>query len=104
MIEGLKVTVAGTELKELCHARAKHHEEREKVYLDQLKRMDEAKIEGMNYSGGDPRQALEDKATEHKEQSGEMQFIAEHLNTSETYILDHQDLAKLGIRRSGYYR
>lgn len=100
MIEGLKVTVSGTELRELCMKRAAHHRERAKVYEGQRISMEQNEIEGMNYSNGDPKRVLKDKWTEHESEAAELEFIAEHLVPVESYLLDAPALAKLGIARS----
>ena len=102
MIEGLKITIEGTELKELCAKRAQHHLERSVAYAGQLASMEKAEIEGMQYSGGDPKRALRDKKEQHDAEASEMDFIAAHIVTSETYMLDKDALYKLGISKRGY--
>lgn len=101
MIEGLKVTVAGTELRELCIKRAEHHRERSKVYAGQIVSMEQNEIEGMNYSNGDPKQTLGDKKREHDAEASELDFIAEHLQPTEQYLLNSDALHKLGIATRG---
>jgi hypothetical protein len=103
MIEGLKVTVDGQELIELCDKRAKHHRDRAAVYRNQVQVMQENKIEGMhNTSAGDPTQQLSEKAKTHEGDAEEMEFIADHIQSDERYLLGREDLAKLGITRSRY--
>lgn len=102
MIEGLKVTIVGTELRDLCTKRAEHHRDRSKVYGEQIAMMEKNEVEGMNYTGGDPKRALADKQTEHDSQAGEMAFIAAHIDLSENYLLDSQALVRLGIAKSRY--
>jgi hypothetical protein len=102
MIEGLKVTIVGNELRELCAKRADHHRDRSKVYGEQIAMMEKNEVEGMNYTGGDPKRALADKQTEHESQAGEMDFIAAHLVADEQYLLDSQALVRLGIAKSRY--
>lgn len=102
MIEGLKVTVAGTELRDLCLQRSAHHKQRAAVYAEQVASMDKNKIAGMNYSGGDPRSNLQDKMAQHESEGAEMKFIAEHLVLSESYLLDADALQKLGITKRRY--
>ncbi len=101
MIEGLKVTIVGTELRDLCAKRADHHRERSKAYAEQIVSMERNKVEGMNYSGGDPMQALTDKKSQHDGEAGELDFIAEHLQATEQYLLGRDDLHKLGIANRG---
>lgn len=100
MIEGLKVTVNGAELRELCMKRVVHHRERAKVYESQRVSMEENEIGEMSYSNGDPKKVLKDKWTEHESEAAELEFIAEHLVTNENYLLDREALSKLGIARS----
>jgi len=102
MIEGLKVTIKGTELQDLCAARAAYHQERAEVYATQLTNMEAAQIEGMQYSGGDPAKALKDKQMQHISEAGELDFIATHLVSTEDYLLGKEDLYKLGIAKRGY--
>jgi hypothetical protein len=97
MIEGLKVTVGGSELQKLCAARARHHEEREEVYANQIETMESNQIEGMAYSNGDPVKALKDRQAQHENEGREMRFIAEHIDLGETYLLDRDALHRLGI-------
>lgn len=102
MIEGLKVTVKAHELRALCEKRAAFHAERRKTYAGQAKNLENAEVEGMQYSGGDPKKALRDKETQHANSAAELQFIAEHLDANETYLLDLSALTKLGITRSQF--
>lgn len=102
MIEGLKVTVKGAELRELCLKRSEHHRQRAKVYADQKASMDAAEIEGMNYSNGDPKRVLQDRLEQHENEASELQFMADHLNLSEDYLLGREDLHKLGICKARY--
>lgn len=102
MIEGLKVTISGTELADLCGQRADHHAERERVYAEQIASMESAKIEGMQYTGGDPVKALADKRAQHASEAAEMRFISEHVEPEESYLLARADLYKLGITASAF--
>lgn len=102
MIEGLKVTIVGTELRELCIKRAEHHRQRAKVYAGQKASMEENEIGEMTYSNGDPKRVLKDKQEQHEAESGELDFIAAHLVAGEQYLLDSSALAKLGISKRGY--
>lgn len=102
MIQGLKVTVSGIELKELCEKRAAHHTERASVYTAQAESMEKNQIEGMNYSGGDPKRALLEKKMGHEADASELTFIAKHIRLDEEYLLDNTDLHKLGICKARY--
>jgi hypothetical protein len=103
MIEGLKVTVDGKELVEICDRRAKYHRDRAAVYRNQVQVMQENRIEGMhNTSAGDPTAQLSEKAKTHDADAEEMDFIADHIVKAETYLLSREDLVKLGITKSRY--
>ena len=100
MIEGLKVTIKGDELQRLCDKQAAHHTERAKAYRDQLESMRAANIEPANISGGDPLKALLSKEQEHEVEAAELDFYAAHIKRDEEYLLDRQDLVKLGIAKN----
>lgn len=102
MIEGLKVTVSGVELAKLCVDRAKHHLERAEKYQLQITSMNADRIEGMSYTNGDPVKTLEDRKSTHESEAFELDFIARHIVESETYLLQREDLVKLGITKSRY--
>lgn len=100
LIEGLKVTVSGRELRDLCSRQAAFHEDRAKVYAEQHKSLEGAQVEGMHYSGGDPKKALQDKQTEHENKHRELAFIAEHVKLDAEYLLDRSALSEIGVIRS----
>ena len=102
MIEGLKVTIVGEELAQLCMCRADYHRERSEKYTQQIEAMKKDRIEGMNYTNGDPIKSLEDRRATHDSEYGELVFIADHIEKSETYLLGREDLVKLGITKSRY--
>lgn len=99
MIEGLKVTIAAAELKELCEQAAVHHRNRSKAYEQQMDRMANDSIERSDHSSVDPFRQIKEKRDSHDGLSAELEFIAAHLNPKETYLLDRHDLAKLGIAK-----
>ena len=102
MIEGLKVTVKGDELRTLCLKRASHHQERSAVYSQQVDSMRASNIEGMPHTNGDPVSALNSKKQQHESEAEELIFIADHLKLMEEYLLDSAALQKLGICKSRY--
>jgi len=102
MIEGLKIAVDSAELVTLCADRVKYHKQRAEVYVQQIESMKSNQVEGMNYTNGNPINSLEDRRSSHENEAAEMQFIANHIKPSETYILSQQDLVKLGITKSKY--
>lgn len=102
MIQGLKVTIPGPELHGLCHKHADYHEERAQVYQKKLDLLQNDGIEAMDYTNGDPKKPLGDKALHHGNAAKELRFIAEHLDLGEQYLLDQTDLAKLGITQGRF--
>lgn len=102
MIEGLKVTVGGIELRDLCLKQAGFHEQRRDKYEASVKSLGDVAPEGVNYSNGDPKKALSDKVTLHDNSARELRFIADHLEPNESYLLDSMALVKLGIARSAF--
>lgn len=102
MIEGIKVTISGGELKGLCLAEAQRNRDRAKVYTDQRANFEAAEIEAMQYTNGDPKKALSDRIAAHLRTAEEMEFIAEHVKLAEDYLLDYGDLYGLGIIKAAY--
>ena len=99
-IEGLKVTVAGTELAELVRQQAAFHTERASKYQQQHAGLEAAQIEAMAYSNGDPKKALAEKQVEHENKARELAFVADHLKLDEDYLLDRSALVEIGVIRS----
>lgn len=97
MIEGLKVTVDGEELKKLCHEQAEHHGRRAEHYRSQLATLDSLTNENSSMR---PGEAARNKITEHEASDAELRFIAAHVEDNETYRLNRDDLIRLGIVRS----
>jgi hypothetical protein len=102
MIEGLKVTVVGTEMRELCVRAADYHAERVRVYDQQLASMQDSNIEAANMTGGDPMRALTERKSGHQNKEHEMRFVAAHIDLGEQYLLDWDALHKLGIVKDRY--
>ena len=104
MIEGLKVTVFGSEVAELAIGHAAYHRERAEAYSAQAVKMEGIEIEPSKFTsgGGDPREQLKSKKKEHEGAAQELDFIAAHLKPAEEYLLDLHDLVKLGIVKSRY--
>lgn len=102
MIEGLKVTIQGHELVELCQKRADYHHERAAAYESEIASLKANRIEGMQYTNGDPINSMTEQKKMHEHEAGEMNFIAQHVNMQEDYLLGREDLFKLGIASSRY--
>lgn len=111
MIEGLKVTVSGTELRELCHARAEHHRNRAAQYDKKLAVLepDDSDSEAGKMAGlmgsttANPAKQLQERRNEHVQQAEELTFIAKHLDTDERYLLDREDLQRIGVVAGRYF-
>jgi len=103
MIEGLKVTVLGSEVAELAIGHAAYHRERAEAYSAQAVKMEGIEIEPSKFtSGGDPCEQLKSKKKGHEGAAQELDFIAAHLKLAEEYLLDVHDMHKLGIVKSRY--
>lgn len=104
MIEGLKVTVAGAELAELCLARVKFHDDRRAFYEQQKQALPDIDDSGPSLSNvsSRPQDMMQERIKNHRAEGDEMRFIAAHINLTETYQLGREDLTKLGIASSRY--
>jgi hypothetical protein len=105
MIEGLKVTIDGSELKTLCDTRAKFHDERARFYEQQkeaLPDIDET-MTGFSISNSKrPQEMMQERIASHKAEAAELRFIGAHINMEESFLLGRDDLQKLGIVSRGY--
>jgi hypothetical protein len=104
MIEGLKVTITGTELVELCLKHAVFHHDRVAFYETQkhaLPEIDENVPEFSNVSKA-PQQMMADRIKHHQTEAAELRFYAKYIKAGEEYLLDRNDLAKLGIVTNRY--
>lgn len=101
MIEGLTVTVGGSELADLCRKRSYALLEFAKKNRAMVLEIDDAAVAvGKGYtSSNDPREAMRQKAQGQESEAQELAFIADHLLPDESYQLDSGDLMKLGIVR-----
>lgn len=98
MIEGLKVTIEADELKTLCEARAKFHDERARFYEQQKEALPDidAAVPTFSNVSKRPQDMMEERILSHKAESAELRFIAAHLKC-DSYLLDRNDLHRLGI-------
>lgn len=104
MIEGLKITIAGAELAELCLKRVKFHDDRRAFYEQQkqaLPDIDE-NVPSMSNVSSRPQDMMQERIKTHRTEADEMRFIAAHINIAETYLLGREDLAKLGVISRAY--
>lgn len=101
-IEGLKVTVTGAELSQLCAARSKFHRERAAVYKSQkeaLPDLDESSPIPSS-SNKAPQEMIQERITQHENDASELDFISAHLEPASNYHLERHDLQRLGIAKS----
>ena len=98
MIEGIKITIQGSELAQLCRNQALHHRRRVEFWEKQLRDECAAPIDVMaSLSGVDQKRVAGRKISEHRFHATELEFIAEHLENSETYQLTRSDFGFLGL-------
>jgi hypothetical protein len=101
MIEGLKATVQGDELRQLCIKQADFHRQRSAFYETKEQALEGVSSQGsVGYSGHrDPRDQMQQKKLEHDNSARTLVFISDHLKPGEEYQLDFNDLATIGIVR-----
>lgn len=102
MIEGLKFQMPAAELCEHLMARIDHHTERKAFYDTQAAQLVAGAAEGMNYSGGNPIDALRTKSREHGELIKLFGFMRDHVAPGETYQLADTDLQRIEILKRGW--
>lgn len=108
MIQGLKVTIPGEVVASLLKKKAEYHHRRSKEYqqtfdtlvgaLGPLKDENAPKMSSMR----DPRQEAEAGVERHSKNARENEFLSEYVNTKEEYLLDANDLHRLGVLESRY--
>jgi hypothetical protein len=103
MIEGLNVTVSGSELRDLCHKRAEHCSSQAIKARTQGAGIEDDELGETGYTNGDPVRALKDLAERYEQQSMEMRFYGDHIDLDEKYLLSSNDLRQLGIVKSRGY-
>jgi hypothetical protein len=104
MIEGLKVTIAGTELVTLCESRAKYHDSRAGFYAAQKEALPDIDENVPTFSNVSkrPQDMMQERIASHNAEAAELRFLAAHIKTDESYLLGREDLSKLGIVQRGY--
>lgn len=102
MIEGLKICIPSDDLRSLCLSAAEYHAERMATYAQQIDNLKNAAVEGMNYTGGNPLEALTERHAEHEAEQLEMRFLAKYLKEGEEYLISREELAELGLVSSGW--
>lgn len=119
IIKGLIVTIPGADVKAIWEDKAKHHDERAKVYREQLQKLAAADIRPtdkgdeieVGVAGGKFSNSLSaknaaddtvDKILKHENSAREARFRARFTDTSKLFRLDNEDLYKLGILHNRY--
>lgn len=102
MIEGLKVTIAGDELRTLCYERADRCQSQADKADDQAGSIERDALGATGYTNGDPVRALRDLKERYAAEAKELRFIGDHIDIDEEYYLQRADLAYLGIVSRSY--
>lgn len=98
MIEGLKLTLKGSEIRDRCAERISYHEEREAFYR---KSSDDfvAETERIEAVGQDTRQStlngFQKALKYHKARAVYFRFVKDHLEPGENYVLALEELRAL---------
>lgn len=93
MIEGLKATVRGDELKRIILDRANKYRDEAKAACVQRAKLQSA-------GADDAREKHDEKYKLHLAKSRE--WLAAHIVTDETYLLDRGDMVLIGIEEDEY--
>ena len=110
MIDGLKLKVPHSELREHCIGRSKYHQERAELKKAELPKVAEAMdaikntgdgntvitMSKSGYKTEDPVQDLKDDIRDHEKKAMVFQYFADHL-FEEDYNLGEEDLRRLEI-------
>jgi hypothetical protein len=109
VIEGLKLYVLGTEVKALLEKKAGHHRKRASEYqqtyetlvaaLGPITEEDAPKMSSMSR---DPRKEQQEGMERHTNNAIEDEFLAAHIVTTQAYLLETNDLHRLGVLNHRY--
>jgi len=89
MVDGLKVTIAGEELRELLAKRANEHRDQGRWWKSQSARAGEEQTEEASLL---PEQMCDNEAEREEWRAAVLTFLREHLEPLEVYRLGHSDL------------
>ena len=106
VIEGLKVTVAGSEVAELATKQASFHASRAAFYGKQVEMYAGVQdgAPGIQYtSHQDPKAAALQKQEEHQQKAEHLNFIAAHVKADAEYLLDNSALSTLGVLKGSRF-
>lgn len=109
MIEGLNVTVPGTEVQRLLMERAAYHEQRSADYRKTyetlaaaMREVEEQDVPKMSSLNADPVKQAESGMKRHAAKSKENAFMAKFIDTNESFLLKVDDLHRLGVIEDRY--
>jgi hypothetical protein len=100
MIEGLKITVPGTEVAKRLSERAAYHRTRKGEYEQRVKTLEQAGVEQREArlsSYSDPLREARDGVQRHDEKANEYEYLARFVDVNQTFLLDTSDLARMGV-------
>jgi hypothetical protein len=96
MIDGLKVTIKGSELKELCLKQSQYHRNR----ADALQKQIDAGVAEDDPSCSNFRRDAGQRKKNEMESASLMRFAAEHFDATAEYLVAFSDLSNIGVERS----
>jgi len=97
MIEGLRVTVDGEELALLCKDRAIQNLERAKEWAEKIVERQQNPVQEVYGSGVVTMSEMRMRREHYETDAAALEFLGNHIDASEKYLLGRDDLVKLGI-------
>lgn len=97
MIEGLKIEIGASELRDHLIKRATYHKDKREFYTKQALSLREGGIQNEVANSNNPVQSLEQSAKSHGEREAFFRFLGDHIVLSEDYRLSEQDLTRIEI-------
>ena len=101
MIEGIRIDISSSELKEHLEERAEFHRKKSEWYSTQVTSLREGGVTPAPMSN-DPVASLANSASGHKEKAAYFSFLAQHLIPDELYRLTEDDMGNIELA-SRYY-
>lgn len=99
-IEGVKIDVEGTELREQLESRATYHAAKAEQYRQQIAGLGDLIQAGIQ--SNDPRQEMDRSAKSHLRKAQHFHFMATHVSEDATYRLAERDLILIEIIDQGW--
>jgi hypothetical protein len=111
MIEGVKMDINGSELKQRLAARIDYHRQRAEFFKKEAARVVETAGAGddpipnpvSNKTVNSVREDYSKQALRHRQRGGQFTFIMEHLSDKEVYRLTEADLFRLELVEGDMY-